>query len=59
MVETQRHFVDGINVNGSDHRIFWQTAEESNLGLEFVAQGDFGATNQDVRLNAIGPQFPH
>ena len=58
-METERHLVNGIDINGGDHRVFGQTAEKADLGLQLIGQGHFGAADQDVGLNAIGTQFPH
>ena len=59
LVEIERQFVDRLDINAGDDRIFRDVAEQGDLGLQAVFEGDLGTADQDVGLDTIGPQFPH
>ena len=56
-IEHQRNLVDRGHVLGGDDRLFGDVAEESDLGLDFLAQEAVGAAQQDVGLDADAEQF--
>ena len=59
LIEGERQFVDRLDVDAGDDRILRDVAEQGDLGLQAVFKRDLGAADQDVGLDAVGPQFPH
>ena len=58
-LQHERHLVDRRDVLGRDHGFLGHVAEERDLALDVGVEEPVGAAQQDVGLDADGPQVAH
>ena len=57
-VQMQGNLIDGLHVNGRNHGLHGHITEEGDLFLQIHGQRGFCAADQDIGLDAVGPQLP-
>ena len=58
LMKMKGNLVNCVHINSGDNCILGDVAEQGDLGFQLRGERHFGPADQNIGLDAVGPQFP-